>query len=148
VRRFELLLNEKVYLVEVIRVSGEEALVIVNGVQYEVGINDLSRMDLPKMMAAAGPQPQVAPAAVPTQRQAGTETAGGLTTVRAPLPGLIIEVKVEVGDRVKAGDVILVIETMKMENNVVSPRAGKIKEVRVSKNQSVNEGAPLIIIGD
>ncbi len=143
-RRFELFLNDKVYLVEVTRVSGDEALVIVNGVQYEVGISDLSRMDLPKMMTAAAPQSQAAPA----QRQAEVETAGGLTTVKAPLPGLIIDVKVAVGDKVKAGDVILVIETMKMENNVVSPRAGTVKEIKVSKKQSVNEGVPLIVIGD
>jgi biotin carboxyl carrier protein len=68
--------------------------------------------------------------------------------VRAPLPGLIIEIKVQVGDTVKAGDVLLVIETMKMENNIVSPCAGTVREVNVTKNQSVNEGAPLIVIGD
>jgi biotin carboxyl carrier protein len=146
VRRFELLLNGKVYLVEVTRVSSEGALVNVNGTQYEVGINDLSRVEIPKMMKVGEAQP-VCPAAAP-QGSATVVTVGGLTTVKAPLPGLIIDVKVKVGDRVKVCDVILVIETMKMENNVVSPREGTIKEVKVSKDMTVNEGAPLVVIGD
>ncbi len=145
-RRFELLLNGKVYLVEVTRVSSEGALVNVNGTQYEVGINDLSRVEIPKMMKVGEAQP-VCPAAAP-QGSATVVTVGGLTTVKAPLPGLIIDVKVKVGDRVKVCDVILVIETMKMENNVVSPREGTIKEVKVSKDMTVNEGAPLVVIGD
>ncbi|GAB4346664.1 MAG: biotin/lipoyl-binding protein [Candidatus Abyssubacteria bacterium] len=145
-RRFELLLNGKVYLVEVTRVSSDGALVNVNGTQYEVGVNDLSRVEIPKMMKVAeAPAPC---AGVTPQAGAATETVGGLTTVKAPLPGLIIDIKVKVGDRVNVCDVLLVIETMKMENNVVSPRVGTIKEVKVSKDMTVNEGSPLVVIGD
>ncbi|RJP67943.1 MAG: biotin/lipoyl-binding protein [Candidatus Abyssobacteria bacterium SURF_17] len=147
VKRFELLLNGKAYLVEVTRISSEGALVIVNGVQYEVGIKDLTKVELPKMMVVSETPAQAA-APVARKPQPVAETVGGVTTVRAPLPGLIIEIKVQVGDTVKAGDVLLVIETMKMENNIVSPCAGTVREVNVTKNQSVNEGAPLIVIGD
>ena len=148
-KRFELLVNEKAYLVEVTNIDGDNAIVLVNGVKYEVGIKDIPTAAIPAMMAFAPTQrhsvPQTASA---PPAQAEVETVGGLTTIKAPLPGLVIEVKVNVGDTVKAGDVILVIETMKMENSVISTRAGTIKEIRVTKNQSVNEGAPLIVIGD
>jgi biotin carboxyl carrier protein len=149
VKRFEILLNEKVYLVEVTRISGDSALVIVNGTEYEVGINDLSRGAIPKMKVVGDVPLQATPAAVTKPKpKVAVETVGGATTVRAPLPGLIIDVKVNVGDKVKIGDVLLVIETMKMENNIVSPRLGTIKEIKVAKGASVNEGAPLIVIGD
>ncbi len=153
-KRFELFLNGKVYLVEVTRLSRDNALVNVNGTPYEVGINDLTKAGLPKMPETVRVEPQVAPVAAPSpqphaaQQQAAVQTVGGITTISAPIPGLIIEVKVNVGDKVKPGDVLLVLETMKMENNVTSPRAGTIKEIKVSKNATVNEGAPLIVIGD
>lgn len=145
-KRFELLLNGKAYLVEVTKMTGESALVTVNGVQYEVGVNDLSRMDLPKVVKVAE-QPKAAPA-TSSQQTCLVESGGGLTTVNAPLPGLILEVTVAVGDKVKPGDVLLVIETMKMENNVVSPRAGTIKEISVKKGDTVNEGVPLVVIAE
>ena len=148
-KRFELLVNDKAYLVEVTGIDGDNAIVLVNGTKYEVGIKNIPTGDVPKMMAVAPIAPQIAPEpASARQARMEVETAGGLTTIKAPLPGLVIDVKVNVGDKVKAGDVILVIETMKMENNVISTRSGTIKEIRVTANQSVNEGAPLIIIED
>jgi biotin carboxyl carrier protein len=143
VKRFELLLNGKAYLVEVMKIDGDTALVTVNGTEYEIGVNDLSKMDLPKAVKVATPQQQQAQ---PSGQQCLVETAGGLVTVKAPLPGLVLDIKVTVGDTVKPGDVLLVIETMKMENNVVSPRAGTIKEIPAKKGETVNEGAPLVVI--
>ncbi len=144
-KRFELLLNGKAYLVEVMKITGDSALVTVNGAKYEVGINDLSKMDLPKVlkMAEAPPSPAAQPASPQTCL---VESAGGLTTIKAPLPGLIVEIIVNVGDKVKPGDVLLVIETMKMENNVVAPRTGTVKEILTRKGDTVNEGTPLIVI--
>jgi biotin carboxyl carrier protein len=142
VKRFELLLNGKAYLVEVMKIDGDTALVTVNGTEYEVGFNDLSKLDLPKLVKVA---PQQQPAQ-PSGQQCLVEAAGGLITVKAPLPGLILDLKVNAGDKVKPGDVLLVIETMKMENNVVSPRAGTIKEIPAKKGDTVNEGAPLVVI--
>ena len=146
-KRFELLVNEKAYLVEVTNIDGENAIVLVNGAKYEVGIKNIPTIEMPTAMAVAPTEPQIAPEAVSArQAQAEVETFGGLTTIKAPLPGLVIGLKVSVGDKVKAGDVILVIETMKMENNVISTRAGTVKEIKVIENQSVNEGTPLIVI--
>jgi biotin carboxyl carrier protein len=149
VKRFELLLNEKAYLVEVTKISNDAALVAVNGVQYEIGIKDLTKTTVtPQMLTVTESPPESVAAAPDGQLQAGVETLGGLTTIKAPLPGLIIDVKVKVGDTVKVGDVLLVIETMKMENNVASPRAGTIKEIKISNGESVNEGLPLIVISE
>ena len=146
-KRFELLLNDKAYLVEVTKISSNGALVNVNGVPYEVGIKDLSAAEAPQVMRVTAPPPESATSpSSGSQTQAQVETVGGLTTIKAPLPGLIIDVKVNVGDTVEIGDVLLVIETMKMENNVSSPVAGTVKEVNVSSGQSVNEGAPMIVI--
>lgn len=148
-KRFELLVNEKAYLVEVTNIDSENAIVLVNGVKYEVGIRSIPAIKMPPVMAVTTTEPQAAPdAASARQAQAEVETLGGVTTIKAPLPGLVIDVKVNVGDSVKVGDVIIVIETMKMENNVISTRAGTIKEIKVAKNQSVNEGTPLIVIED
>ena len=146
-KRFELLLNDKAYLVEVTRITKDGALVNVNGTHYEVGIKDITAGEAPQIMRVVAPPPE-APSTVPSagQAQAAVEKVGGLTIVKAPLPGLIIDVKVKVGDKVKTGDVLLVIETMKMENNVSSPVAGTIKEVKVSSGASVAEGAPMIAI--
>jgi biotin carboxyl carrier protein len=142
-KRFELFLNGKAFLVEVTKINGESALVTVNGTQYEVGFNDLSKLELPKVVKVTEQQK----AASASGRQTClVESVNGSITVKAPLPGLIIDVKVGVGDKVKPGDVLLVIETMKMENNVVSPRPGTIKEISVKKGDTVNEGVPLVVI--
>ena len=70
----------------------------------------------------------------------------GVATVAAPMPGLVIGVPLEVGASVTAGQTVLVLEAMKMENDLASPIAGTIKEVRVSKGQTVDQGAALVII--
>ena len=149
-KMFEVLLNEKAYLVEVTKMGPEGAMVTVNGTPYEVGIRDITAVQAPKPMAPVAPLQASAPppsAAAAPKAEALVETVGGLTTVKAPLPGLILDVKANVGDKVGVGDVLLVIETMKMENNIMSPVAGTVKEVKVSNGQNVAEGVPLIVIG-
>jgi biotin carboxyl carrier protein len=149
VKKFEIVVNNKAYLVEVTKLSSNGALVSVNGVEYEVGMKELSAgtVSTPQPVKVVAPPPDTAATPAPSgQAQAEVETVGGLTTIKAPLPGLIIDVKVTVGDRIKPGDVLLVIETMKMENNVSSPVAGTVKEIKISSGQSVNEGTPLIVI--
>ena len=150
-KMFEVVLNEKAYLVEVTKMGPEGAMVTVNGTPYEVGIKDITAVQASRPMVVDAP-PQASapppPAATAPKAEAVVETVGGLTTVKAPLPGLIIGVKANVGDKVAVGGVLLVIETMKMENNIMSPVAGTVKEVKVSSGQNVAEGVPLIVIGD
>jgi biotin carboxyl carrier protein len=148
VKRFEILLNEKAYLVEVTKTGPESAHVTVNGTPYEVGLKDLTAIDAPQMMVVSDSPPAGIPPATTADKkpEAVVETVGGVTTVKAPLPGLIIEVKVAVGDKVSVGDVLLVIETMKMENNIISTVTGTVKEILVSKGDNVGEGVPLIAV--
>ncbi len=149
-RRFEIVFDDKAYLVEVTKLSSDGALVIVNGTPHEVGIKEITAAaaHVPEMVRASAPPPQVATAAFPGGApKVEVETVGGVTTVKAPLPGLILSVKVRVGDTVKANDVLLVIETMKMENNIMSPVAGTVKEIKISPNDNVSEGTPLVVIG-
>lgn len=77
-------------------------------------------------------------------RQAAPSVAGA---VKSPLPGVILSVDCKVGDTVKRGQKILVLEAMKMENNINADRDGKIVEIKVNKGDSVLEGADLVVIG-
>jgi glutaconyl-CoA decarboxylase len=63
------------------------------------------------------------------------------------MPGTILDVRVKVGDAVKIGDVVCILEAMKMENEITTDKAGTVKEIRVSKGQAVQGGDPLVIIG-
>ena len=73
--------------------------------------------------------------------------AGTGSPVKAPLPGTIIDLKVNVGDKVNIGDVVLVLEAMKMQNNIESEFAGTVTSVTVKQGESVMEGAVLMTIG-
>jgi biotin carboxyl carrier protein len=66
--------------------------------------------------------------------------------ITAPIPGLIVSIKVKVGDLVKEGDVLLILEAMKMENEILAPEGGRIKKIHVKEKQSVKTRAPLITI--
>ena len=68
-------------------------------------------------------------------------------SVVAPMPGKILDVKVKEGDSVKSGDVVAILEAMKMENEIVAPRDGVVKKVMVSPGDTVERGAPIIVIG-
>jgi biotin carboxyl carrier protein len=72
--------------------------------------------------------------------------AGG-QSVEAPMPGTILDIKVSEGDTVANGDVLLILEAMKMENEIMSPAAGKVVSINVNKGASVNSGDVLIVIG-
>lgn len=72
--------------------------------------------------------------------------SGGGFSVKAPMPGSVLEVKVKEGDSVNEGDVLLVLEAMKMENELTAPQAGSVSEVLVKKGDTVNSGDPLITL--
>ena len=73
-------------------------------------------------------------------------SAGGAGAVKAPLPGVILDLKVNVGDTVAAGDTVVILEAMKMENNIHADKGGVVKSICVNKGDSVLEGADLLII--
>ena len=90
--------------------------------------------------------PVAAPAAAPAAPAAAAVTAAG-EAVNAPMPGTILKVNVSQGQAVKEGDVLCVLEAMKMENEIMAPKAGTVTQVVVSKGASVNTGDALVVIG-
>ena len=132
--KYKITLKGKTYEVEVER---GEAMVLD---EYE------AKAPVPPVAAApvavAAPVAAAAPAAAPA---APAAIAAG-TTVDAPLPGNIFAIKVKEGDAVKSGDVLIVIEAMKMENEVCAPSDGVVKQIAVTKGQLVATGDPLVVI--
>ena len=140
------------YDVEIEEVEGNVAKVVVNGVRFDVElkqpINPTStlkkvRVEAPKAVARPAAPVTPAPAAVP----AAPVAAGAGSPIKAPLPGTIIELKVNVGDTVKQGDVVLVLEAMKMQNNIESEYSGTVTSITVKQGETVMEGAVLLTIG-
>ena len=141
------------YDVEIEEVEGNVAKVNVNGIRFDVElkqpINPTSTLkkvhiEAPKPVA----RPSVAPAAPAAAPAADKPMAAGTgSPVKAPLPGTITELKVNVGDAVKVGDVVMVLEAMKMQNNIESEYEGTVTSITVKQGESVMEGAVLMTIG-
>ena len=135
--KYKVTLNNRVYEVEV--EEGEAMLVD----EYELAA---PAAPAPAHAAPVAAAPvAAAPAAAPAA-PAGDALAAG-TRVDAPLPGNVLMVKVAVGQAVKAGDVLVIIEAMKMENEVAAPCDGTVKQVVAQKGAVVETGAPLVVLG-
>ncbi|MBE6934633.1 MAG: biotin/lipoyl-binding protein [Ruminococcaceae bacterium] len=128
--------------------------VTLNGRTYEVEVEAGKAMCLneyeafaPAAAPAAAPAPVAAPAApaAPATPAAPAAVAGG-ETVSAPMPGTILRVNVQPGQAVKSGELLLVLEAMKMENEIMAPKAGTVAQVLVSKGSNVDTGAALVIL--
>ena len=137
-KSFKYTINGNVYKVIINRIEDTVADVEVNGTPYKVEMNKPTKKQVVTINRPI--QTTVAPIARPQQASAG---ASGL---RSPLPGVILEILCKVGDSVKRGQKIMVLEAMKMENAINSDRDGVIKEIKISKGDSVLEGADLVII--
>lgn len=111
--------------------------ITVNGKAYDVAVEEVSGGSAP--VAAA------APAAAPAAPAPAAPAAEG-TAVNAPMPGTILDVKASVGDTVTEGQVLMVLEAMKMENDIVAPKAGKVSAISVKKGDGVNSGDALAYI--
>ena len=111
----------------------------VNGTEYKVSIELISETEAAAPVAAPAPAAASAAPAAP----AAAAPAGG-EKVNAPMPGTILAVNVKVGDAVKAGQQLAIIEAMKMENEILAPADGTIKAVHVSAGQAVQQGDALL----
>ncbi len=110
--------------------------VTMNGKVYEFTIELINKDDI----KAAAPAPAAAPAA---PAAAPAPAAAGAVTVTSPMPGTILDVKVAAGQAVKKGDVLMVLEAMKMENEIVAAQDGTVASVSVTKGATVESGAVL-----
>ena len=151
------------YAVNITSIKGNKAQVLVNGTVYDVEVENgdavaatpvvipaAAPMAEPKEQPAAAPTPQpeakaAAPAAETPKAAPAAIPAGG-TSVKAPLPGLINDIKVAVGDQVKNGQTLLILEAMKMENEITAELDGVVSAIAVNKGDSVMEGAVLLTI--
>lgn len=115
--------------------------ITVNGVVYDVQVEEVGGAvsSAPAAVSAAAPAAPVAPKAAPAA------TSG--EPVNSPMPGTVLDIKVNVGDSVKAGDTLVVLEAMKMENAIVAPKDAKVVAVNVTKGQSVESGTVLVALG-
>ncbi len=135
------------YEVEIEEIEGTTAKVTVNGKSFEVEMKEPVKATKPKKVspvaapaASTAPAPAAKPAAAPAKEGSGTK-------VTAPLPGTITEVKVAVGQAVKAGETVIILEAMKMQNNIEAEATGTVTSVLVGQGDTVMEGATLITIG-
>ena len=121
--------------------------ITVNGVAYSVSVEETAAGAAP--VAAAAPAAPAAPKAAPAPAAAPKAAAGaaGAVAVKAPMPGNILDVKVKAGASVKAGDVLVILEAMKMENEIMAPCDGAVTSVSVTKGAAVESGTLLCTIG-
>ena len=118
----------------------------VNGTEYKVSIELISETEAAAPVAAPAPAAP-APAAAPTAPAAPAAAApAGGEKVNAPMPGTILSVNVKVGDAVKKGQVLVVIEAMKMENEIMSPVDGTVTFVGVNQGATVESGSAICVI--
>ena len=143
------------YTVNINSVEGNMANVTVNGVSYNIEMEKPvaapKATPAPKAAPApaAAPQAAPAPAPAPAPKAAPAPAAApaGGKALKAPLPGVIKDIKVAVGDQVKEGQVVLILEAMKMENEINAECDGTITAISVNKDDSVLEGTVLLTIG-
>ena len=151
-KQYKYTINGAQFDVTIDSIVGSKAKVEVNGIPFEVEMQGSSLVEeaLPTVSteapaaapAAAAPAAAEAPAAAP----AATNGPGAGASVKAPLPGVVTKVLVAAGQAVKKGETVLVLEAMKMENNIHADKGGVVKSICVNKGDSVLEGADLLII--
>lgn len=135
-KQYKYKINGNLYNVTVNDVEDNIARVEVNGIPFNVEMEKKPKAEMPKPVARPAVKPIAKPAA-----PASTQSA-----IKSPLPGVILDIKVKEGDVIKKGQVVLILEAMKMENSISADRDGKVAAIKVGKGESVLEGNDLIII--
>ena len=142
-KEYKYTINGNKYEVTIAGIEDNLATVMVNGEEYKVEMEKEPEPEKKKVVVK--PVAQQAPAATPSAAS-GNVKANINNAVKSPLPGVITEIKVAVGDEVKAGDTVVVLEAMKMANNLEAEKGGKVTAILVSEGESVMEDTPLVVI--
>ena len=120
--------------------------VTVNGIPYDVVVEEIGEVASSAPAAPAAPGAPAAPAAAPKAPAAAPKGNAGATAIKAPMPGTLIKVNVKAGDAVKKGDVLCVLEAMKMENDILAPADGVVATVEAAQGASVATDAVLVTL--
>lgn len=142
-KEYKYKINGNVYKVAIGDIEDNIAHVEVNGTPYKVEMEKAPKATVKPVVRPVSTSAPAAPSA-PVVKPAAA--SGGKSGVKSPLPGVILDIKVNVGDAVKKGQVVIILEAMKMENNINADKDGKITAINVNKGDSVLEGTDLVII--
>jgi biotin carboxyl carrier protein len=150
-KEFKMLIHGNEYTVNIESVEGTHACVEVNGTKYNVEIDKPMRQTASVIRQIVATQPATISAAESNTEKvapiAPPISANRSMAIQSPLPGVIIDVLVRIGDAVKTGQKLFILEAMKMENSINAESDGKVIDIKVNKGDSVLEGADLIVIG-
>lgn len=142
-KKFEFSIHGNKYGVQILNIEDNVAEIDVNGTIYKVDIHSQQQITkTPKLTRATAP-----PNYDPGQKTNKPSDKKGVGVIKSPLPGTILEIKKKVGDKVSVGDTILVMEAMKMENDIKADNNGVITAIKVNINDAVLEGDVLVEIG-
>lgn len=139
-KEYKYTIDGKEYKVAIGDIVDNVADVTVNGEQYKVEMEPEKEPEKPKPVVRPA-----APASAPASSESSPR-ANNQNAVKSPLPGVITEIMVSVGDEVSAGDTVVVLEAMKMANNLEAEKSGKVTAILVQPGQSVMEDDPLVVI--
>ena len=141
-KEYKYTINGNKYEISIEGIEDNIAKVLVNGEEYKVEMEKEPEPEKKKVVVKpVTPQPAHAASSASASPKANANNA-----VKAPLPGVIVEVKVAVGDKVKIGDTVVVLEAMKMANNLDTEKAGTVTAILVQPGESVMEDTPLVVI--
>lgn len=142
-KEYKYTINGNKYEVTIANIEDNIANVVVNGEEYKVEMEKEPEPQKRKVVVKPVAQQQ---AAAPAQNSESSARVNMNNAIKSPLPGVITEIKVAVGDEVKAGDTVVVLEAMKMANNLDAEKGGKVTAVLVKEGESVMEDTPLVVI--
>ena len=146
-KNFKFTIHGNEYETEILGIEDNIAEVVVNGITYTVAIDSkLQAIKTPKLVRTmAVPSTDSHPS---MSKTANPSAPKGTGNIKSPLPGVILELYIREGDMVKIGQKLLMLEAMKMENNINSDKEGRVVSIKFVKGDSVMEGDILIVIGE
>ncbi len=149
-KEYKIKVNGNDYAVAVNNIENDTADVVVNGTKYHINVEGMkarpaARTKVTRPVATSSATPPATH--IPSTPAPAAVAAGSAGGIKSPLPGVILDIMVREGDAVKSGQKLMLLEAMKMENDIVSDRDGVVSAIKVSKGSSVLEGDVLITIG-